>query len=109
MNITPINVTGGNEWMSDRELMALDEEQFRQESRGELVHRIANEMVEKRLANLSTEDFILALEILSTKPDLMEKFKNRMLNPTGYDMHWLKGMVTTSLTIDSIQEASSQV
>jgi hypothetical protein len=107
--VTPINATRGNEWLSDRELATLDEEQFKRESREELIHGIAQQMFEKRMKKMTTEDFIIAIERISTYPSIMESFKERVFKSHDLDMVWLQGCIKGAITTDSCIEATKQV
>jgi hypothetical protein len=89
------------EYASYCALEEIDNEAAHQERVAEYVAQRANQIFEMRTANISDEDFILALEMLSTYPTVMTEIRKQLYAKDALFPHYLMGAIDGALRADS--------
>lgn len=108
--ITPIGVTRAGEYVMDIEQHAADEAQHQREVRADLIHARVNEILAKRMAELSLEDMALAFEDLSTPAfrGCLGSIRTALLKRDTQVLHSLLGMIEGLLVRSSTDQAREE-
>lgn len=108
--ITPIGVTRAGEYVMDIEQHAADEAQYQREVRADLIHARVNEILAKRMAELSLEDMALAFEDLSTPAfsGCLSSIRSALLSRDTQVLHSLLGMIEGLLVRSSTDQAREE-
>lgn len=109
-SITPFFVTRLGEFIADREQAAADEAQYQREVRADLIHNRVNEILAKRMAELSLEDMALAFEDLSTPAfsGCLGSIRTALLQRDTQVLHSLLGMIEGLLVRSSTDQAREE-
>lgn len=108
--VTMFYVTRVGEFIADREQAAADEAQHQREVRADLVHNRVNEILAKRMAELSLEDMALAFEDLSTPAfsGCLGSIRIALLQRDTQVLHSLLGMIEGLLVRSSTDQAREE-
>jgi hypothetical protein len=109
-SVTPFFATRTGEYVIDREQAAADEAQHQREVRADLVHNRVNEILAKRMAELSLEDMALVFEDLSTPAfsGCLEAIRKALLQRDTQVLHSLLGMIEGLLVRSSTDQAREE-
>ncbi|VXB23851.1 hypothetical protein BURKHO8Y_110248 [Burkholderia sp. 8Y] len=106
--VTPFLATRMADFAIDRDLAMFDRDEAEQERRQEYVNKRADEIYQKRIASMSTSDFILALERISTLPREIGRLHYLTMSDELPFATELKAMVQAALLCDSIEIATTE-
>jgi hypothetical protein len=96
------------EYAADQDAAQLDAAQERKERMGEYVQKRADELYERRTASMSTVDFILALEIISTLPKEISRLHYLMQSEDSPLAIELRGMVKGAILTNCVELAVTE-
>jgi hypothetical protein len=106
--VTPFLATRAGEFVIDKELAALDRDETASLNRGEYVNKRSDEIYQKRISNLSDEDFIIALERITTLRTEVALLKYKVFSDETKLGSELRGMIKAALLGDSIDIAITE-
>jgi hypothetical protein len=106
--VTPFLATRAGEFVIDKELAALDRDEAASLERGEYVNKRSDEIYERRIANLSDEDFIIAIERITTLRTEVAVLKHKVFSDETKLGAELRGMIKGALLCDSIDIAIAE-
>lgn len=96
------------DYVIDRGVDEMSQDEARQERVREYIEKRADELYVKRVANLSTVDFILALERISTLPREVCRLHYLTFADDSPFATELQAMVKAALLCDSVEIAASE-
>lgn len=106
--VTPFLATRMGDFAIDRDLAFLDRDEAAQERRNEYVNKRSDEIYQKRIGNMSTSDFILALERISVLPTEIAQLHYMTFADESPFAQKLQAMVKAALLCDSIEIAAAE-
>lgn len=106
MNLSRTMTAG--DYAIDTDIAEMDREESRQERMQAYLSKRGIEIEERRMCNVSPQDFVLALEIISTIPVQVERMRQMVYaNDDGLAAE-LRGMIHAALIKDSIDIAMAE-
>lgn len=92
----------------DCDLAELDHDEARQESAQEYVHKRSRELFNARMSNVTVQDFVLALEMISTYPSVIKDIFERTYTDDVHLAASIRGAVEGALMTNSIEMAVTE-
>lgn len=96
------------DYVIDRDAEQFDHEESRQDRMQAYLIKRGAEIEERRMCNVSTQDFVLALEIISTIPVQVERMRQMVYGNDDGLAAEMRGMIHAALIKDSFDIAMAE-
>jgi hypothetical protein len=106
--VTPFLATRTGEYAIDKDLAALDREDAIAEEKQRYIDKRTAELHERRMANVSDEDLIIALEYLTTVPASVARMKQWIYSNDEFCAAAMQGAISAAIRLDSASIAITE-
>ncbi len=106
--ITPFLATRAGEYAIDRDLATQDREDAIAEEKQSYIDRRTAELHERRMSNISDEDFVIALETLTTIPESVARMKQFIYSNDEFCAAAMQGAISAAIRLDSASIAITE-
>jgi hypothetical protein len=106
--VTPFLATRTGEYAIDKDLAALDREDAIAEEKQRYIDKRTAELHERRMANVSDEDLIIALEYLTTVPASVARMKQWIYSNDEFCAAAMQGAISAAIRLDSASIAMTE-